>query len=300
MAVAADERRENACIAQQLREMADVLESQGDNPFRVLAYRHGAQTLEDLPGGVRALAEREGSPGLQALPGIGPRLAAAILEMLQTGAWRALDHARGDADPEALLRSVPGIGAALAHRIHATLGVATLEALEVAAHDGRLERLPGVGPRTVQTIRATLHERLRRTRGASGLHTDTAPLAVEPEVGLLLDVDREYRARALAGRLPTIAPRRFNPEAIAWLPVLHTQRGDWHLTALYSNTARAHRLGHVRDWVVIYAEDAAHHEHSCTVVTASHGPLAGRRVVRGREAACQAWYQQARGPAALT
>lgn len=103
----------------------------------------------------------------------------------------------------------------------------------------------------------------------------------------LLDVDREYREAAAADRLPKIAPRRFNPNGEAWLPVLHTQRGDWHFTALYSNTARAHELGRTRDWVVIYAADRDHAERPYTVVTVTAGPMAGRRVVRGRESECR-------------
>ena len=75
--------------------------------------------------------------------------------------------------------------------------------------------------------------------------------------------------------------------------MLHTQRGDWHFTALFSNTARAHELGRVRDWVVIYGEDKEHGERQYTVVSAAHGPLAGRRVVRGREAECRDWYSRA-------
>jgi DNA polymerase (family X) len=114
-----------------------------------------------------------------------------------------------------------------------------------------------------------------------------------PSVEWLLDIDREYRAGAESGTLPKIAPRRFNPKGEAWLPVLHTQRGDWHFTALFSNTARAHDLERVHDWVVIYGEDKAHGERQYTVVTAAHGPLAGRRVVRGREADCRDWYSRA-------
>jgi hypothetical protein len=95
--------------------------------------------------------------------------------------------------------------------------------------------------------------------------------------------------------LPTIAPRRFNPGGEAWLPVLHTRRGDWHFTALYSNTARAHELGHTHDWVVIYGEDAQHAERQYTVVTSTHGLRAGQRVVRGREADGHAWAARAAG-----
>jgi DNA polymerase (family X) len=74
--------------------------------------------------------------------------------------------------------------------------------------------------------------------------------------------------------------------------VLHAGRPGWHFTALYSNTARAHELGRVQDWVVVYVEDEAHHERQYTVVTSPRGPLAGRRVVRGREVECRQWYRQ--------
>ena len=96
-----------------------------------------------------------------------------------------------------------------------------------------------------------------------------------------------YR-KAAAASLRTIAPKRFNPSGEAWLPVLHAQRGEWHFTALYSNTARAHELGRTRDWVVIYYYDGDHVEGQCTVVTESRGALAGKRVVRGREEECRA------------
>jgi hypothetical protein len=70
-----------------------------------------------------------------------------------------------------------------------------------------------------------------------------------PSVGVLLDVDREYREKARAGSLQRITPRRMNPEGQAWLPVLRTRFGPWHFTALFSNTERAHELHRVYDWV---------------------------------------------------
>ena len=83
-----------------------------------------------------------------------------------------------------------------------------------------------------------------------------------------------------------IAPRRFNPSHVAWLPILHTTRGRRHYTALFSNTARAHQLARTDDWVVIYWDDGRG-ERQATVVTATGGPLKGRRIVRGREAECE-------------
>jgi putative hydrolase len=259
----------NARCADRLREAADLLHAQGANPFRVSAYRKAADTIVGLPEELATIIERQGMPGLEALPGVGRGIASALLEMTRTGRWTQLERLRGSADPVQLLTSVPGLGHRLAERIHEELNVDTLEGLELAAHDGRLESVPGVGP---------------RRSAASGSAAD------EPPVPMLLDVDREYRERSAAGTLPTIAPRRFNPAGEAWLPVLHTAREGWHFTVLYSNTAQAHQLGRTRDWVVVYFYDEEHTEGQHTVVTETHGPLAGRRVVRGREAECRSFY----------
>lgn len=298
---------DNALFADMLREMAALLEAQGDNAFRVAAYRKAADTIAALTRSVREVCQQEGLAGLDALPTIGPGIAGAIAEIVQTGRWSRLDRLRGAAGVEAVFHTIPGVGMALAHRLHDELEVDSLEALEVAARDGRLERLPQIGPRRAAAIRASLTQMLDRARalrrarpaptsGAVGSPTLAAgadeafPLEDAPPVETLLEVDRAYRTGAEAGQLPTIAPRRFNPEGKSWLPVLHTKHGDWHFTALFSNTARAHELGRVRDWVVIYAEDREHHERQYTVVTPPGGPLAGRRVVRGREAECRAFY----------
>ena len=106
----------------------------------------------------------------------------------------------------------------------------------------------------------------------------------------LLALDQRYRAMAAAGALQKIAPKRFNPEAAMWLPILHTEQDAWAFILLFSNSARAHALGRTRDWVVIYFERDGH-ENQCTVVTEMADPLEGRRVVRGREPECQHWYE---------
>ena len=276
---------DNPRIAQALREMAVLLEAQGDNPYRVAAYRRAGDMVARLQRPLGDIFRREGEPGLDALPGVGPRIARVIAELLNTGRWQHLERLRGEADPDALFRTIPGVGAELAFRLHDELGVQTLEALEVAAHDGRLEALPRIGARRAAAIRSALVAMLDRQRALRrSRHVPSG--APEPPAALLLDVDREYRARAQAGTLPTIAPRRFNPDNRAWLPVLHTERPGWHISALFSNTARAHELGRVHDWVVLYVEDEAHHEHQYTVVTATRGAGVGQRVVRGREAEC--------------
>lgn len=274
---------ENATIASLLREVAELLEAQGANRFRVRAWRNGAATIEALERPARSLLAEQGLEALDQLPDIGPALARAIREIIETGRLATLERLRGGVDPEALLATVPGIGPALARRVHDALGVETLEELEAAAHDGRLASVGGFGRKRTAGIVDALAERLRRrTR-------ELMPPTDQPTVAELLDVDREYRDGAASRSLPTIAPRRFNPEHERWLPVLHTSRGGRHYTALFSNTATAHRLGRTHDWVVLYY-DGPTGEHQVTVVTAPKGPMAKRRVVRGREQECIAHY----------
>lgn len=284
---------DNEQVAAWLRQAAELLHAQHANPFRVGAYRKAADSVQQCARSLRELFAAEGLAGLDALPGVGPGIAAAIAEMLHTGRWAQLERLRGDVDPTLLFRTVPGIGPELAARIHDGLGVDTLEALEAAAHDGRLAAVPGVGERRTATIRAALAEILDRSRLR---RPPTATAADhEPPVAALLDVDREYREAARAGTLPTIAPKRFNPEGRAWLPVLHTVRGAWHFTALFSNTAKAHELHRTQDWVVLYFHDDHRAESQRTVVTEQHGGLVGRRVVRGREEECRAHYDRLPG-----
>ncbi len=278
----------NQEIAARLREAGQLLAAQGASGFRARAYRRAADTVAGLGEELVSLLDRAGIAGLIALPGVGRSIALAINEMCRSGHWVQLDRLRGGADPERLFRVLPGVGPALAQHLHETLGVETLEALELAAHDGRLESMRGIGPRRAQMLRAALADVLRR-----GRPRPTLPSASRPSVASILDVDREYREKAQAGTLHKIAPRRFNPSGEAWLPVLHTRRGPWEFTALYTNTARAHQLGRTHDWVVLYYHSDHDAEEQCTVVTERRGPAAGRRVVRGREVECLALHRSA-------
>jgi hypothetical protein len=272
---------DNAWLAARLEEVAELLEVQEANPFRVRAYRHAAATLRGQTEPVVRLLECRGRAGLDQLEGVGSSLARALEELVSTGRLALLERLRSGSGPEDVLATVAGIGPELAHRIHDELGVDSLYALEAAAHDGRLARVHGMGPARVRAVRESLAGRFQRAPRLS-----SPPEAPVPDVGELLDVDREYRARAATGALPRIAPRRFNPRREAWLPVLHTERGGRHYTALFSNTARAHQLGATRDWVVVYRDDADGRG-QWTIVTARRGPLAGLRVARGHEEACR-------------
>jgi hypothetical protein len=274
----------NLQIADKLHQAADILSAQGADPFRIAAYRRAADSVRASEKDLEAIAAEGGREGLAAIPGVGAAIASAIAEMLATGRWAFLDHLKGAASPDKLFQAVPGIGPALARRLCESLQVTTLEELEAAAHDCRLEAVPGFGHRRAAMVRAGLARMLARVR------RNPLALTAEPAVGMLLDVDREYRNRASAGELTKIAPKRFNPKSEAWLPVLHTVRGAWHFTALYSNTARAHQLGRMTDWVILYFHKDGEPEGQRTVVTEFRGDAAGRRVVRGREGECLRYY----------
>jgi hypothetical protein len=281
-------RETNRFVADQLVALADLLEMQGGAPFRVRAYRSAADTVAGLGTDVGTILAEQGTTGLDALPGVGPSIAAAIREIVETGSLSRIGRLRGTLDAEAVFRTVPGIGRTTAKLIHDELHIDSLEALEAAAHDGRLQALKGIGPRKAAAIRAALEAMLARRRPGRVLRGQEPP-----PVPLILAVDADYRARAKAGTLTLIAPRRFNPTGAANLPILHAVRDGWHFTALFSNTPRAHELGRTRDWVVIYYEREDGPESQVTVVTERQGPLAGRRVIRGHEADCARHYAEA-------
>jgi hypothetical protein len=283
-------QRVNEQIAGRLEEAAHLLQDQGADRFLVAAYLRAASAVRLMREPLDDLFRQQGLEGLKALPHVGESIARAIRELLTHGRLPMLDRLRGEADPVALLATVSGIGRVLAERLHDELGLETLADLEAAAHDGRLETIAGFGAKRLAGIRDSLAQRLGRVRVQPKVDTP-------PSVGELLDVDREYREKAAAGQLQRIAPRRLNPTGESWLPVLHTRRGSRRYTALFSNTAGAHRAGKTRDWVVLYSDNGVG-EGRHTVITAAFGSLRGHRVVAGREAECMALYNlEGRGAA---
>ncbi len=274
---------QNAMIAGRLEEVAMLLEEQHANPFRVTAYRRAAETLRHLATPVGDILKKKGLEGLDELPTIGESIARSVRALVMTGRLPLLERLRGESTPEALLMSVSGIGHITAERLHDELGITSLEELELAAYDGRLHDVAGIGDKRLQGIRDLLTARLGR------LQRIRTPENEAPSVDELLEVDSEYLNKAASGELRRIAPRRFNPNHEPWLPILHTQRGNRHYTALFSNTAKAHELGKTHDWVVLYC-DAGKGEQQYTVMTYTWGSLKDKRVVRGREAECKEFY----------
>lgn len=289
----------NSEIADILERVADLLKAQDADTFRIRAYYRAAKTVRESDKAISLLAGSEDSADLEALPNIGKSIAASIREFVNNGRLFMLERLEGQISPEALFTTVPGIGEQLAQKIHEHLKIDTLEELELAANDGRLDEISGLGERRVKAIRDILASMLgrstRRRARYFQVRQQTKSVSIysfnQPSVGLLLDIDEEYREKAKNDKLKKIAPKRFNPTGEAWMPVWHTDKGGWSFSVLYSNTARAHQLRKTRDWVMIFFERDGE-ENQCTVVTEQQGELKDRRVVRGREKECMSYYAQ--------
>lgn len=277
-------------IASIFEQVADLLEIQEENYYRIRAYREAAQTIRISEQPIIEILRHEGRTGLERLPHIGQHLSLSLEELLQTGELSLLNQLLTNVSPEDVFKLIPGIGDVLAHRVQQELGIETLEELELAAHTGKLDTVPGFGrgrTRLVRDALETILNRSSRQRIRANRWRDIQTDYTLPPVNLILDIDAEYRRLAAAGQLQKISPRRFNPTGKRWLPVMHLERDGWWFSALYSNTARAHELGKTHDWVVIYYERGGH-QGQCTVVTETRGERRGQRVVRGYDESSKA------------
>lgn len=283
------EMTSNLKIAELLDEAAELLELQDGNPFRIRSYRNAADIIRKMEKPVAEIISEKDKDALQEIPGIGNRLAASIREIVKTGHLKLLDRLESKLSPERLFSKVPGIGEKLAARIHSELDIDSLPELEMAAHNGRLNEIEGLGQGKIAGIRDALAGMLAR-KGRSKVRRKGTQ-SDQPDVALLLEIDKMYREKAAKNELRKIAPKRFNPGRKKWLPVMNTQKQGWTFTVLYSNSARAHDLNKTHDWVVIYYDDGEE-EGQNTVITAGSGPLEGSRIVPGREKECYNYYQK--------
>jgi len=153
----------NADIAGVFDEIADLLEIQEANPFRVRAYRNAARTVENLS---LELAGAVGSgQRLPKLPGIGADLAAKIEEIVRTGTCGLLVRLRKElpAGVTELLR-VPGLGPKRVKALYRDLAVKTLPQLLRAAEQGRVRELQGFGPARETQIADAVKRQLSKAR----------------------------------------------------------------------------------------------------------------------------------------
>ena len=268
----------NSDIARRLMTYARELDRQGGNLYRVRAFRTAAMTLERMEVSAEVILRERGRGGLEAIPGVGKSVAYSVETLIRDGELKTLTPADSQREPQRLFESLPGVGKKLAEELRDRLGLRTLDELRTAAESGRLAKV-GVGAKRLAGIIAALRERQSPPEAPKD----------EPALADLLAVDAEYRAGIDEEELPCLAPRKFNPEGERWLGIHVAERGGWKMKATFSNTALAHRVGRTDDWVVVYFERGEARGQR-TVVTETQGDLAGKRVVRGREAECRVHF----------
>jgi DNA polymerase (family 10) len=146
---------ENIEIARAFSEVADLLEIQGANPFRVRAYRNAVRTIEGLTKSLAEMVARE--EDLEELPGVGKDIAAYIRELVETGELRLL-HTLEKRVPETLadLLRLEGIGPKRAQKLWKKLGVESVDDLALAIDSGRVRELGGFGEKTVEKMRRSI------------------------------------------------------------------------------------------------------------------------------------------------
>jgi DNA polymerase (family 10) len=155
---------ENLEIARIFDEVADLLEIQGANPFRVRAYRNAARTVQTLAVPVASLLKKD-PKALEALPGIGKDLAGKIQTIVETGELPLLKELTAEL-PESLVEMmrIPGVGPKRAKLVYDTLGIKTLDELEAAARAGRLREVKGLGETLEARILQGIAEHRQRSR----------------------------------------------------------------------------------------------------------------------------------------
>jgi DNA polymerase (family X) len=175
---------DNLAVARVLREIGDLLELKGENPFKIRAYRNGA----DIVANTAEQAATLDLKGLQAWPGIGKDLAARIIEICQTGTCTIHQELAAHFPSTLLdLLRLQGVGPKTVALLYGSLGIASLDDLEAAAKSGRLRELRGMGARKEQLLLRALGE--RRQHANRHLLPDAAEIAA-----------------ALLGHLQSLAP----------------------------------------------------------------------------------------------
>ncbi len=149
----------NADIAAFFEEIADRLEIEGANPFRIRAYRNAARQLQAMGVPVTSMVAKD--ENLTELPSIGEDLATKIKEIVETGKCQALEKLRQKMPPTVTqLLQIPGLGPKRVRTLYHELDVQTLEQLARAALDHRIRALPGFGQKTESAILKAIEKHL--------------------------------------------------------------------------------------------------------------------------------------------
>jgi DNA polymerase (family 10) len=234
----------NADVAEQFDLLADLLELEGAESFRVLAYRRAATRMRETSGSVAQLALDGRAKELQ---GIGKTIEEKIVQIVEHGELEALAKRRSSVPPEVVLfMRLPGLGPKTAARIWKELGITTLDELKQAAETERLRGLTGLGAKSEEKILKALAFQAENPDAGRRL------LGVGlPAVQAVVSVLREHPASVHVSEAGSVRRRK---ETFRDLDIIATAADPAELTAYFTQLA----------WVV---EVAAHGETKATVVS---------------------------------
>ena len=234
----------NADVADQFDLLADLLELEGAESFRVLAYRRAATRMRETSGSVAQLALDGRAKELQ---GIGKTIEEKIVQIVEQGKIEALQKRESAIPPEVVLfMRLPGLGPKTAARIWKELGVSTLEELKTAAETERLRTLPGLGAKSEEKILKALAFQAENPDTGRRLLGDGLP-AVQAVVALL----REHPAAVHVSEAGSVRRRK---ETFRDLDIIATATDPTELTAFFTQLP----------WVV---EVVAHGDTKATVLS---------------------------------
>jgi DNA polymerase (family 10) len=163
----------NEALAEQFDLLADLMELEGGDSFRIGAYRKASARIRETPASVAQLALGGKAKLLQ---GIGKTIEAKIVEVVEDGEIHALTKRKAEVPAEvATFMRLPGLGPKTARRIWQELGITTVDALKEAAETQQLRGHAGIGPGTEEKIAAALAQPKAVDGPRRSLHGTTLP-----------------------------------------------------------------------------------------------------------------------------
>jgi DNA polymerase (family 10) len=234
----------NAEVAEQFELLADLLELEGAESFRVIAYRRAASRMRDTSGSIAQLALDGKAKELQ---GIGKTIEEKIVQIVEQGEIEALTKRRGSIPDEVVLfMRLPGLGPKTAARIWKELGISTLEGLKLAAEGEKLRALPGLGAKSEEKILKALAFKADNPDEGRRLLGEGLP-AVQAVVSVL----REHPAAVAVSEAGSVRRRK---ETFKDLDIIATATDPAELTSYFTQLP----------WVV---DVVAHGDTKATVVS---------------------------------
>jgi DNA polymerase (family 10) len=234
----------NTDVADQFDLLADLLELEGAESFRVLAYRRAATRMRETSGSIAQLALDGRAKELQ---GIGKTIEEKIVQIVEQGEIEALTKRRSTIPPEVVqFMRLPGLGPKTAARIWRELGISTLDELKAAAEAERLRALPGLGAKSEEKILKALAFRADNPDEGRRLLGEGLP-AVQAVVAAL----REHPAAVHVSEAGSVRRRK---ETFRDLDIIATATAPAELTMYFTQLP----------WVV---EVAAHGDTKATVLS---------------------------------